>query len=58
MVEEMNSSMTYLTYCKNLCKCHNVPPASTMTINVLKLGMVVHACNPSTQEAEAKGLNL
>jgi hypothetical protein len=21
-----NSSMTYLIYCKNLCKCHSVPP--------------------------------
>jgi hypothetical protein len=25
MVEEMNSSMIYLIYCKNYCKCHNVP---------------------------------
>jgi hypothetical protein len=27
-----NSSMTYLIHCKNLCKCHNIPPPST-TIN-------------------------
>jgi phage major head subunit gpT-like protein len=27
MMEEMKSSMAYLIYCKNLCKCHNVPPA-------------------------------
>jgi hypothetical protein len=22
---EVNSSMIYLIYCKNFCKCHNVP---------------------------------
>jgi hypothetical protein len=22
----VNSSMIYLIYCKNFCKCHNVPP--------------------------------
>jgi hypothetical protein len=26
---EVNSSMIYLIYCKNFCKCHNVPPPST-----------------------------
>jgi hypothetical protein len=26
MVEGVNSSMIYLIHCKNLCKCHNVPP--------------------------------
>jgi hypothetical protein len=25
-----NSSMIYLIYCKNLCKCYNVPPPSTI----------------------------
>jgi hypothetical protein len=25
----MNSSMIHLIHCKNLCKCHNVPPPST-----------------------------
>jgi hypothetical protein len=25
----VNSSMIYLMHCKNLCKCHNVPPLST-----------------------------
>jgi hypothetical protein len=24
-----DSSMLYLIYCKNFCKCHNVPPLST-----------------------------
>jgi hypothetical protein len=24
-----DSSMIYLIYCKNPCKCHNVPPPST-----------------------------
>jgi hypothetical protein len=24
-VEGVNSNMMYLIYCKNLCKCHNVP---------------------------------
>jgi hypothetical protein len=27
--EEMNSSIIYLVHCKNLCKCHNVPPPRT-----------------------------
>jgi hypothetical protein len=26
----VNSSMIYLTYCKNPCKCHNVPLPSTV----------------------------
>jgi hypothetical protein len=26
MVEGVNSSLIYLICCKNLCKCHNVPP--------------------------------
>jgi hypothetical protein len=30
-----NSSMTYLTHCKNLCKCYNVPSPST-TIKKIK----------------------
>jgi hypothetical protein len=25
----VNSSIIYLIYCKNFCKCHNVPPPST-----------------------------
>jgi hypothetical protein len=25
----VNSSITYLIHCKNLCKCYNVPPPST-----------------------------
>jgi hypothetical protein len=29
MVEGVNSSMIYFIYCKNFCKCHNVPPPST-----------------------------
>jgi hypothetical protein len=28
----MNSSMIYLIYCKNLCKCYNVPSPSTTII--------------------------
>jgi hypothetical protein len=32
MVEGVNSSMIYLIYCKNFCKCHNIFPSST-TIN-------------------------
>jgi hypothetical protein len=27
--EGVNSNMLYLIHCKNLCKCHNVPPPST-----------------------------
>jgi hypothetical protein len=29
MMKGVNSSMTYLIYCKNNCKCHNVPPLNT-----------------------------
>jgi hypothetical protein len=29
VVEGVNSSMIQLIHCKNLCKCHNVPPLST-----------------------------
>jgi hypothetical protein len=36
IVEGMSSSMTYLTYCKNFCKCHNV--ASTTIKNPLERG--------------------
>jgi hypothetical protein len=25
MMEGVNSNMIYLIYCKNICKCHNVP---------------------------------
>jgi hypothetical protein len=33
MVERMNSSMKYLIYCKNFCKCRNVTPLSTIKKN-------------------------
>jgi hypothetical protein len=29
MVEHVNSCMTYLIHCKNLCKCYNVSPPIT-----------------------------
>jgi hypothetical protein len=29
MMEGVNSTMLYLIYCKNFCKCHNVLPPST-----------------------------
>jgi hypothetical protein len=32
MVEGVNSSMMYLIYYNNFCKCHNVPPPSTIKI--------------------------
>jgi hypothetical protein len=34
MVKEINSSMIHLLYCKNFCKCHNVPPPSTILKNM------------------------
>jgi hypothetical protein len=34
-VEGVNSRMIYLIHCKNLGKCHNVPPHST-TIKKIK----------------------
>jgi hypothetical protein len=31
MMEGVNSTMLYLIYCKNFCKCHNVlPPRTTI----------------------------
>jgi hypothetical protein len=27
MMEEVDSSVMYLIYCKNFCKCHNIPSA-------------------------------
>jgi hypothetical protein len=27
MMEGVNSTMIYLIYCKNFCKCHNASPA-------------------------------
>jgi hypothetical protein len=37
-MEGLNSSMMYLIYCKNFCKCHNVPhPTHTHTHKSLKL---------------------
>jgi hypothetical protein len=33
MREEVNSSMIYLIYCKNICKYHNVPTLSTTIKN-------------------------
>jgi hypothetical protein len=32
----LNSSMIYLIYCKNFCKCHNVPQPSTIIKKKLK----------------------
>jgi hypothetical protein len=29
IVERVHSSTIYLTYCKDFCKCHNVPTPST-----------------------------
>jgi hypothetical protein len=37
MVEGVNSSMTYLIYCKKFCKCHNVLPPSTTIKKFLKI---------------------
>jgi hypothetical protein len=30
MMEGIKSSMIYLIYCRNFCKCHNVPPTTTI----------------------------
>jgi hypothetical protein len=32
---EVNSTMIYLIYSKNFCKCHNVPPPSTIKNEIL-----------------------
>jgi hypothetical protein len=30
MMEGVNSTMIYLIYCKKFCKCHNLPPVTTI----------------------------
>jgi hypothetical protein len=42
----VNSNMIYLIYCKNFCKCLNVPPPSTTIKINLRWGPVAHTCNP------------
>jgi hypothetical protein len=34
-MEGVNSSMIYLIYCKNVCKCHNVPLPSTIKKKII-----------------------
>jgi hypothetical protein len=45
--EGMNSSMMYLIYFKNICRCHNVPQPST-TIKKKKVPRVYCMYNPTT----------
>jgi hypothetical protein len=40
-----------------LCETSRISK-STEIVNRLRLGMVVHACNPSTQQAEMGGLQV
>jgi hypothetical protein len=35
-VKCVNSIMIYLIHCGNLCKCHNVPPPSTIIEEIEK----------------------
>jgi hypothetical protein len=35
MEEGVNSSIIYLIYCKNLCKCHNVPLSGITIITTI-----------------------
>jgi hypothetical protein len=47
-MEGVNSNMIYLIHCKNLCKCHNVPPHSTtikektMLVRIQEKGTLIH----------------
>jgi hypothetical protein len=34
-MEGTNSSVIYLIYCKNICKCHNVPQPSAIIIIII-----------------------
>jgi hypothetical protein len=36
MVDRVKSSMIYLIYCKNFCKCHNVPLLSIINVYMYK----------------------
>jgi hypothetical protein len=40
----MNSSMIYLIYCKNFCKCHNVPLPNTIKKIILKMSYFIIYC--------------
>jgi hypothetical protein len=44
MTEGVNSSMIYMIYYKNFCKCHNVPPPSILKKEVLKKHDSVISC--------------
>jgi L-lactate utilization protein LutB len=40
-VDWVSSSMIYLIYCKDFCKCHNVPPLSiTIKKIILKIKQI------------------
>jgi hypothetical protein len=58
MVEGMNSSTIYLLYCKNFCKCHNVPPPSNKKKERKKISFnkgQIRCCTPeipTTQKSE------
>jgi hypothetical protein len=36
----VNSSMLYLIYCKNFCKCHNVSPAQLKKFFIRKYPII------------------
>jgi hypothetical protein len=54
MVERVNSSMIYLVYCMNFCKCHNVPPHTSTTIKKI----LVEAVSEEHETEEIEKVNV
>jgi hypothetical protein len=50
-VEGVNSSMIYLIHCKDLCKCHNVPPPIT---TIKKKNLFIHMVKYATYRLKQK----
>jgi hypothetical protein len=51
MVEEVNSCMIYLILCKNLCKCHIVPPSHHNNKGIKKSATQTCKKNPLSHRA-------
>jgi hypothetical protein len=57
-VERVDASVLFLIHCKNFCKCHNVPPPSTIKKEKKKKENEVHItlsqCKKTPLEEQAK----
>jgi hypothetical protein len=44
-VDRVNSSVIYLLYCNNFCKCYNVPPLNTTLKEKIKVISTFKKCS-------------